>query len=196
METKSKTYVWIALAAIVAIAIIAVAFMPGGLVAKFSAAGVKSMSMTPMGTKAFVDNNNMLYLAVSYDTSMLKNSNLVDMKMSMPKDLFANAMDMNVYMISGVSAGDIASLDMMKTMINSGNILKLNNDYTLTSSGNVNIMNINGVTMAKNVDKLVTVIYVGKIGTNMMGKDPASIANIAKSGMMSAVTYKAAAKTA
>ena len=193
METKSKTYVWIALAAIVVIAIIAVAFMPGGLVAKFSAAGVKSMSMTPMATKAFVDNNNMLYLAVSYDTSMLKNSNLVDMKMSMPKDLFANAMDMKVYMIPGVPAGDIASLDMMQTMINSGNMLKLNSDFTPTSSGSMYTMNIKATsTVTKNVDKLVTVIYVGKMGTNMMGKDSASIANMAKSSMMSTVTYKAA----
>jgi hypothetical protein len=191
METKSKTYVWIALAAIVVIAIIAVAFMPGGLVAKFSAAGVKSMSMTPMATKAFTD-NNMLYLAVSYDTSMLKNSNLVDMKMSMPKDLFANAMDMKVYMLPGVSADNIKSLDKMKTMINSGNMLKLNDDFTLTSSGNVNIMNIKGVTMAKNVDKVMTFVMVGKMGTNMMGKDMTLIANMAKSGMMSTVTYKAA----
>ena len=186
METKSKTYVWIALVAIVVIAIIAVAFMPGGLVAKFSAAGIKSMPMTPIATKAFTD-NDMLFLAVTYDTSGLKGTNLMSMKMSMPRDLFANAMDMNVYMLPGVSADNIKSLDMMKTMINSGNML---NDFTLTSSGNVNIMNINGVTMAKNVDKVMTFVMVGKMGTNMMGKDMTLIANMAKSGLKSTVTYK------
>jgi len=193
METKSKTYVWIALAAIVAIAIIAVTFIPGGLVAKFGAAGTKSMSMTPMATKAFAD-NDMLYLAVTYDTSMLKDSSFTGMKMSMPKDLFANPMDTKVYVISGVSANNIASLDMMKTMINSGNMLKLNNDFTLTSSGNTYVVDTKATpNVTKNVDKVMTFVMVGKMSTNMMGKDTALIANMAKTGMMSTVTYKAKA---